>query len=152
MTAKLKNAGAMAKYFPLLAPVANDGTLVEATSAGLCPDRCPSGEHKEYLSAKMFASAGLSTGTPTSFSFPFKLQTSDALASGWADYTDPKTGSVPTVTLTAVSTSGAINVDLSNAKRYLRLSLDGTFVGGSSPTLQVSAGIVLMGSTQGPVS
>jgi hypothetical protein len=149
MIAAIVNEGAGNDVVTLIRPQSNDGTVIQSTT--VYADRLVSGQGKMYLSAKLFASAGAVSGAPSALSFPFKLQHSDATGSGWGDYTDPVTGSVPTVTITAQNTEGEVAVNLSAAKKYLRVYVDGVFTDGSSPELLVCAGVVLSGSTRVPV-
>lgn len=77
---------------------------------------------------------GAIAGAPTSQSVNAKLQHSDT--SGGV-YTDISGATLSTIT--AGNASGEINVDLSSAKRYVRVVLTVAFVGGTTPTIGVSA-------------
>ena len=136
----------------LLDPVSSDGTALTFADSGVnVIDRCPAGSRQEFSGAKLVAVSGAASGAPTTISFPFILQHSDAQGSGFANYTDPQTGDVVTVTLTGENELGELAVDLSAAKQYLSLALDGTFTGGSSPELVVSAALILTGAKEVPV-
>ena len=62
----------------------------------------------------------------------------------------PSTGSAASVTISAASTLGQLNVDLSQAYEYIKLSATPAFVSGTSPTVPFSGQIVLMGAHKAP--
>ncbi len=88
-----------------------------------------------YNYAVVACETGATTGTPTSTSVAFKVQDS-------ADNTTFADVSSATVTI-ADAAHGEVNVDLRGLRQYIRVVATPTFVGGTSPTVQISASVVL---------
>lgn len=99
-----------------------------------------------FYSAVLHGATGAVTGTPTGQTFDLKLQDSADGSTGWADIS----GAAITQ-ITAVSTAGEINVNLTGAKRYIRAVGTVALTGGTTPTLQVAATVVLGGAVVKPV-
>jgi len=102
------------------------------------------------MACKMHVSTGAATGTPTSFTVITKLQDS-ADGTTFADFTDPVSGSVPTVpTVTAVDSEAELAVNLLGARQYIRTVTTVAFVGGTTPTLVCAPLFVLGGADEEP--
>ena len=98
------------------------------------------------MGCTVVVTTGVTTGAPTSFAVNTKLQDSPDGASSWADYIPPDLTTVaaaPPIT-TASGISGMV-VNLTGAKQYIRAVEVTTFVGGTSPTVNVQAAAVLYG-------
>lgn len=122
MGAYARNVGEMiAVSESIFTTTAPDGT---ADLTGTAFDRL--GANYLELSAKFHISI-TDGGSGKTVTMTFKVQDS-ADNSSWADYTDPSAGAVPSKTLTGVhaASKGDINVDLSAARRYVRLFSDHT--------------------------
>jgi hypothetical protein len=130
MTVKT-DAGAYLKVMVGLPPL----NAAAATRDGAVIDR------QGYDSCVLFAQAGVSEGTPTSFTHDAKLQESDA--SDGTGMTDVAGAAVTQIV--AVSTNQKKNVNLRGVKRYIRVREVIAFVGGTSPKLNASAIVVLGG-------
>lgn len=102
-------------------------------------------DRKGFQSGVFTILAGAVAGVPTSFSMAIKVQHSDAANfAGPADVTTAENNDTAvTATLTAINTDAEINVDFRILKRYVRIVLTPTFVGGSSPELLVGGSITL---------
>lgn len=133
----LTDINAYIKTVTAVAPiVASEGTI-----NGSSIDRI------NYDSCVLLTNTGVSTGSPSSFTVDVKIQHSDTGSGSWTDYTNPNTESAAAVTqITAVSTAGSVGVNLVAAKRYIRVVHVLDFTGGSSPTLAVSAHVILGGA------
>lgn len=104
-----------------------------------------------YQSAVLVANTGAETGSPSARSLNAKIQHSTDGSTGWNDYTDPTTGAVAAITaITAASTQAKVAVNLSAAKRYIRVVETVAFTGGTSPTLAVSGHVILGGALVTP--
>ena len=133
MTAsKMKNAGA---YFENKL-----GVVPAARSAGA--SNGTGFDKAGALSCKLVVLTGAATGTPTTQSATAKIQHSDD-NSTFADYTPPD-GSA-SVAVTAVDSTGSVDVDLSGAKQYIRVVMTTAFTGGTTPTLLSAAAVELAG-------
>lgn len=99
-------------------------------------------------SAVLYASSGPVTGAPSAQTLNAKVQHSDD-NSVWSDYTPPK-GVAAITQVTAANTQAVANVDLSSAKRYVRVQEVVGFTGGTSPTLGAVSGLVFGGFNTHP--
>jgi hypothetical protein len=133
----LRNIGSYLKPVHTLSPAASSA----GARNGSAVDRLG------YESAQIVVQTGATTGTPTSFTVDAKIQDSADGSTGWADYTAPGATAVAALTtlITADSTA-KFNVDLSGAKRYVRVVQTIAFVAGTSPTLLNNAAVVLGGA------
>ncbi len=107
----------------------------------------------KWKTAKAICQAGATTGTPTTFSVTFKAQDSADGSTGWADITDPVSGTVLTAVLSAVSTAADFRISDFlgvQTKRYIRLVATPAFTGGSSPTVLAGAVIDFGPAVQNP--
>ena len=103
---------------------------------------------KGYHSASAVLETGAATGSPTSYTLDVKVQES-ADNSTWSDVTG-----LTFTQITADDQSQTIAIaNIGTARsRYLRLVSVAAFVGGTSPTVPVSAVIQLDQADQAPVS
>lgn len=97
-------------------------------------------------SCVLYAAGGAASGTPTTQTLDAKLQDS-ADNSTFADLS----GAAITQ-ITADSTEGIVDVNLSSARRYVRVVRTVAFTGGTSPAWPVDSGIVFGGSDTIPQS
>jgi hypothetical protein len=102
-----------------------------------------------FNSAVLVVQSGAATGSPASLTLDAKIQHSDDNSS-FSDYTPPS-GTAAITQITASSTVERKNVDLSGAKKYVRVVLTVGLTGGTSPTLPSSALLVLGGAQELPV-
>lgn len=97
---------------------------------------------KGFGDAVVAVSVGATTGTPTSFTVAAKVQESADGSTGWVDVAD-----AAITAITAANKTAEMNV-LINARaaslRYIRAVVTPAFVAGTSPTVGVSA-VVLLG-------
>lgn len=98
-----------------------------------------------YGSAVLHHTCGAASGTPDSFTVDSKLQDSDDGSTGWADVT----GAAAT-TLAADNAEAQKDVDLSGAKRYIRVRTAVAFVNGTTPKVEVAATVILGGAVTKP--
>jgi hypothetical protein len=130
----IRNAGAYVKPVHALSPAASSA----ATRNSAAIDRLG------FESAVLVVQSGATSGTPTTQTLDAKLQDSADGSTGWADYSPPQ-GSAAVTQVTAADTTARVNVDLSGAKRYVRVAQTVAFTGGTSPTLLNNAALVLAG-------
>lgn len=105
------------------------------------------------MSAILNVQSGAVTGTPDSFTHNAKLQHGDASnASDMADYTMPSGSAAAIAEQTAASKDVSLAIDLTAAKRYIRVVKVIAFVNGTSPTLPNAASLVLGGFGSAPVT
>lgn len=97
-------------------------------------------------SGKLFVHVGATAGTPDSFSVAVSLRMCPDNGAGAPDdelaaiYSDPEAVAA-TVTITAASTTGELNVRLagSNKKKWAQISAIAAFVGGTTPSIPIAA-------------
>lgn len=120
------------------------GTLKQYTAHAAKIQSAATGSEGEIIDANDALSASFAvmtaaeTGSATSLAVTAKLQHGDASdLSDAADFTDNSPYHDPqnTVTITAANTTAQWDWDLSGAKRYIRVVLDISFVGGTTPTI-----------------
>ncbi len=134
--------GADVKHVTSVFPIDN----AAATLNGVSADRMPPGKAGGFLSALLWCSAGIASGSPTAQTVDCKLQDSSD-DSTFADVTGE------TLTqLTADSTQATKSTNLAGLKRRVRLVVTIAFTGGSSPKWDVAAGIVLGGAQVKPAA
>jgi len=141
----IRNGGVRAKAFFGTVPAAAKSA---GTVNGTGIDRKPKGT-TGFDSCKVTISNGVTSGTPTSFTNTVKVQDS-ADNSSFADYTPP-TGSASAVNSTA-SSIAELDVDLSMARRYIRVVETIAFVGGTAPTLLANETLLAFGTDEAPFS
>lgn len=131
------------------------GTVPAAVAAGTRNgtgiDRATPGGNL-YMGCTLSATLGATTGTPTSFTANYKLQDS-ADNSSFADYVPPGgvAADAATAQNTVASTIKEVDIDLSGARRYIRVVETIAFVGGTSPTIGTQSTLQLYGSDRTPV-
>lgn len=131
------------------------GTLPLANSAGTRNgtgvDRATPGGTL-YMGCTLSALLGAETGTPTSFTADFKLQDS-ADNSTFADYVPPGgvAADAAVTQMTAGSAISDVDIDLSGARRYIRVVETIAITGGTSPKVPASSTLLLYGADRTPV-
>jgi hypothetical protein len=135
------NVGHLVQVKVGLVPIASAG----ATRNGTGFDRTG------FDSCVLVGELGAATGTPTSFTYDLKIQHSDVVGSGYADYTPPS-GTASLTQQTAGSVVVEKDIDLSAAKQFIRVVEVVAFVGGTSPTLPCSAVLVMGGAEELPAT
>jgi len=125
--------------------------VAAATRNGTGIDRATPGGAL-YTGCTLVGSLGATSGTPTSFTATFKLQDS-ADNSTYADFVpggEVAAAGALTENTTA-STLAEKDINLSAARRYIRVVEVVAFVGGTSPTIGVCSQVILYGSDRTPV-
>lgn len=100
-----------------------------------------------FDSCTLALQTGATSGTPDSFSVAAKLQHSDTTTDG--DFTDI-TGAAVTP-ITAANAIASVDVNLAGVKKYIRAVVTPTYVGGTTPSVLLSAAIVEGGAQSLPV-
>ncbi|MDE3016333.1 MAG: hypothetical protein KGI29_05350 [Pseudomonadota bacterium] len=90
---------------------------------------------------------GAETGAPTAASVQTKLQDSPD-NSTWSDYKAGTATVQETAALTAANSENTAAIDLTGANRFIRPVTIISFTGGTSPEIQVAAGIILGGERE----
>lgn len=134
-------------------PSRNDiGAYIAAQSAFLPQSLAASGtangagvDRINASSAVLYAQAGAATGGPSAVSVTFQLQDS-ADNSTFANVTSETS----LITLSAASTGAELDIDLTGLRQYVRVVGTAALTGGSSPTIPVSAVLVLGGQANLP--
>lgn len=133
--------------------------LEVATRIGVDPSARSAGadngtgiDRQGFNSCVLVAQAGAVTGAPSAQTLAVKLQHSDAQGSGFVDFTPDGTAPSGAVAqVTAASSVKKRSINLRTAKRYIRAVATVGFTGGTTPTLNSSALIVLGGADVVPV-
>lgn len=99
-----------------------------------------------FQSCVLEVSTGALTGAPSTQTVDVKLQHSDVVGSGYADFSP----TVAVAQITAANTRKRKSVDLSGAKQFIRAVQVAAFTGGSSPTIGSAVTIVLGGAIERP--
>lgn len=142
-----KKLGVLFKPVKGLPPLAN----AAGTRNGAAIDRNVAGGVM-YNSATLYAASGAETGGPTTRTLDAKIQDSADGSTGWADYIPPGQATVAAITqITAVNSEAEVDIDLSGAKRYIRVVETVAFTGGASPTLNSQETVILGGADRIPV-
>jgi hypothetical protein len=108
-----------------------------------------------FNSCKLVAKTGATTGTPTSFTVAVRLQHSDAVGSGYTDFTPSVPNPGGTGAITPLAAANAIrdrSIDLKTAKRFIRAVATPAFVGGTSPTVLADVSVILGGADVLPIA
>ncbi len=106
-------------------------------------------DREGHQSCLLVAQAGAATGSPTGQTHDAKIQDSAAVAGTYVDYVTPQGGQVGTpsdaeiVQQTADDVISVKEVDLSGAKRFIRVVSTVTLTAGTSPTWPVSTALIL---------
>lgn len=124
------------------------GTVPAAVGAGT---RNGTGiDRTGYNSLKLHVQTGAVSGGPSDQTVSFKIQDS-ADNSSFADYTPPN-GSAATAQITAANSSASVSVDLTSARKYVRVQEVTAFTGGTTPTIGASSTVVLGGARTLPAT
>jgi hypothetical protein len=134
----------------------NPANTSAGTVNGAAIDRAGIGGGTLFHSCVLHGACGAATGSPSAQTVDNKLQDSADGSTGWADITGASTGwaditGAALTQLTADNGEAEKDVDLSSAKRYIRVVNTVDFTGGTSPAIPVAAEVVLGGSEQLPV-
>lgn len=100
-------------------------------------------------SGKLIVVTGAATGGPTAIAVNARLQHSDEMAEGFADFV-VRGVEIRTPNVDAVNSGAHKNVDLTGAKRYVRVVVDVDLTGGTSPTIEAAALLVIGGEVDLP--
>lgn len=146
MARLMKNHGALSWADKGIVPQSLSGTT-EVLSGAI--DRMTADE-QGFLSCKIIGTVGAATGSPSSFSVVYKVTHCATSGGTYADYTDPSTNAAASVTISTASSLSQLNVDLSQANRYVKLSATPAFSGGSSPTIPFSGQVSFGGAHKAP--
>ena len=104
-----------------------------------------------YNGLTLYAASGVETGAPSARTLDAKIQDSADGSTGWLDY---KPDGVNVAAITQITTANAeteVDVDLSGAKRYVRVVEVIAFTGGTTPTLAAQETVILSGADRTPV-
>lgn len=142
MSSQMRNIGEYIAPVSTVVPQALSGTTAVH---GTAVDRLTYGMN---LSAVLEIDTGATTGTPTSFTVTAILEHCSTSGGTYAQYTDPKTGLAVSVVASAASGRVTLNVDLSAAKEFIRITLTPAFVGGTSPTVLAAGNLVMGGGPE----
>ncbi|NIU01091.1 MAG: hypothetical protein GWN01_09250 [Nitrosopumilaceae archaeon] len=134
---RMRDIGAALKTVLGVSPQNNAGSAING----------PAIDRTGFESCVLSAMAGSTTGSPTSFTVDAKLQESADGSTGWADISGAAISA-----LTAVDTEGDVDIDLSGVKKFVRAVVTPAFVGGTSPTVDVAATVVLGGAQEVPAA
>lgn len=122
-----------------------------ATRNGAAIDRAVAGG-VFYNGLTLVAMTGAVTGAPSGQTLDAKIQDSADGSTGWADYIPPGQATVAAIAqITAVNTIGSVDVDLSGARRYVRVVETTTLTAGTAPTIAVVETVILSGADRTPV-
>ncbi|MGC8518472.1 MAG: hypothetical protein ACP5P4_08070 [Steroidobacteraceae bacterium] len=105
--------------------------------------------HSLAQSCVLHTAVGTVGGSPSAVSVVSVLETSpDGV--NWSNYLPDGVTTAQSAALTAADTENSLAVDLTLADRYIRVVTTPTFTGGTSPTAQVVADVVLGGENTLP--
>ncbi len=97
-----------------------------------------------YSSGQLIAFLGATTGTPTAASLVVTLQHASTTGGSYAVFTPEETNTASSIALLTTDTTAAhaLNIDFSGMKRFIKVGVNPTITGGSSPKILVSASLV----------
>lgn len=136
-TVTQKNIGGMVVSLQSVDPIASAAATLNGTSI----DRAA---HSMPLSCLLHTQTGAETGAPTGVSVTSTLQDS-ADNSAFANYLYDGVNAATAPAVVAISADGNYSIDLTLARRYLRVVTVIAFTGGTTPTIGVAAELVLGG-------
>jgi hypothetical protein len=136
-TVTQKNIGALLAAVTSVLPESSAAATVNGTSI----DRQ---KHSMALSCVLHQVAGAISGAPSTSSVQSTLQHSPD-NSTWTTYKPDGVNAATSVALTAQNTENSLNVDLTLAYRYIRVSTVVGFTGGTSPAALIAADVILGG-------
>jgi hypothetical protein len=137
-----RNIGALIKAVKGI----NPGNFSAGTTNGPAIDRAGAGGKNLHLSCVLKGACGAASGGPSSQSVNQKLQDSADGSTGWADI-----AGAAIAALVADNTEAQVDVDLSGAKRFIRVVSVVAFTGGTSPAIPSSAEVILGPPVEMPV-
>lgn len=103
-------------------------------------------DRKGYDSVVITGLTGGASGSPTVQSCVFKVQSAATSGGSYSDV------SGATVTVSADSSAGEINLDLRNVARYIKVVCTITFTGGSTPAIEVASSYSLGEAKEKPAT
>jgi hypothetical protein len=124
----------------------NPGNFVAGTTNGAAIDRAGAGGKNLHLSCVLKGACGAASGGPSAQSVNQKLQDSADGSTGWVDI-----AGAAIAALVADNTEAQVDVDLSGAKRFIRVVSVVAFTGGTAPAIPASAEIVLAPPMEMPI-
>lgn len=104
-----------------------------------------------FNSATLVQKTGAIAGSPSAQTVDAKIQDSPDGSTGWADYKPDGVTTAAIAQLTAANAVGEVDVDLSGAKRYIRVVETVAFTAGTSPTIGADSTVILAGADRTPV-
>ncbi len=125
-------------------------SVAAGTRNGAAIDRSPAGG-VHFAGLALYAAAGVLTGAPTAMTMDAKVQDSADGSTGWADYKPDGVTVAAIPQITAANAEAEIDVDLSGAKRYVRIVETVGFTAGTSPLLGAQETVILYGADRTPV-
>ncbi len=133
-----------------------------ATRIGIDPSARSAGtatgtgiDRRGFNSCVLVGQTGAVTGAPSVQTVDFKLQHSDTLGGSYTDYTPSIPQPSPTGALAQIAAASTVkkrSIDLKTAKAFIRVSATTAFTGGTTPTLNSSALLVLGGADVLPIA
>lgn len=132
--ARQRNVGAWLREFIGIIAAAATGLV-----SGIAVDR------KGDLSCSVITQIGAATGSPTSFIVTTTVEDS---ADGSTDWQIIATSN----DLLVDNSIGKLDVDLSSARKFIRISAVPVFVGGTVPTIDIAANGVISGANEYPAT
>jgi len=147
------NFGTFKKLGTLFKPVKGNPPALPAAGVrnGAAIDRNVAGGVM-YHSATLYAASGAETGAPSARTLDAKIQDSADGSTGWADYIPPGQLTVAAIPqIVAANAEAEVDVDLSGAKKFIRVVETLGFTGGTAPTLGATETVVLGGADRTPV-
>lgn len=133
-----RNIGAYISAVTSVEPQSSTGATINGASI----DRMA--HNGNPLSCVLHQIAGAISGAPSTASVQSKVQDS-ADGTTFADYQSDGANTAQSVALTAQNTENSLSVDLTLARRYLRVVTVVGFTGGTSPAALVAAELILGG-------
>lgn len=140
-----RNIGAQLKVG--VGPVPKAETPATINGTGI--DRMSITGQQGYMSCVLHGHCGSATGSPTAQTYDVKLQDSATLGGTYVDFTDAQ-GNGALTQITADDTAGRTNVDLSAAKRFVRVVRIVGLTAGTTPALPCSEVVVFGGAGELP--
>jgi hypothetical protein len=124
----------------------NPANAAAGTTNGAAIDRAGVGGKNFSLSCVLKGSRGAVTGAPSVHTVDQKLQDSPDGSAGWVDI-----AGAAIAQLVADNTEAQVDVDLSGAKRFIRVVNVVAFTGGTSPAVPVASEVILGPPMEMPV-
>jgi hypothetical protein len=121
----------------------------QAASAAINGGSIDRVSHSMAQSCVLHTALGAAAGSPTGISVVSKIQHSPD-NSTWSDYEPDGVNVAQSAALTAADTENSLAVDLTAADRYIRVVTTPTLTGGTSPTVELVADVILGGENTLP--